>query len=420
MSEVLIQFGCWNNTNPEEGKTVGGLQSVMEAIKIYARKKHPRFLIVSGDNYYPQKEKSADGTTLNIMVYPNKLREGFDLLPRELQIYMMLGNHDLETNNSEKNSLKIVDSPNEIRDENKTCEILQMEKANIRGKRNIEFSFFNSKMLSHGTLVLMIDTSIYDIKDSEKYLPCYQDFFDNEIVTIASLREYQKEQIKSVLRKNTGTIKNIILVGHHPILYLKNKDKDKTKKEKPEKDKSEKPEKDKSEKPEKDNSEKPEKEKPDPIRTDIDIKSLLEEIYIPNVKYYHLCSDLHLYQKGLLTLDFGEGKVMEIQQHIVGTGGTKLDKIFQVDKLKEYLENNPVSIKNGIQYVFEEEKAQYGFLECVNTASGPKFTFLNAETVINSKKVEDKYSKFFGIKGGKKSKKLNKKLKNKSNKKRTV
>jgi hypothetical protein len=40
--------------------------------------------------------------------------------------------------------------------------------------------------------------------------------------------------------------------------------------------------------------------------------------------------------------------------------------------------------------------------------------------VINSKKVEDKYSKFFGIKGGKKSKKLNKKLKNKSNKKRTV
>ena len=125
MSEILIQFGCWNNKNTENGKTVGGLQIVMEAIKKYARKQKPKFLIVSGDNYYPQKEKSKDGTTLGEMVYPAKLQAGFDLLPSELQIYMMLGNHDLETN-LKKNSLKIVDPPNETRDEN-NCEILQME-----------------------------------------------------------------------------------------------------------------------------------------------------------------------------------------------------------------------------------------------------------------------------------------------------
>ena len=72
MSEILIQFGCWNNKNTENGKTVGGLQIVMEAIKKYARKQKPKFLIVSGDNYYPQKEKSKDGTTLGEMVYPDE------------------------------------------------------------------------------------------------------------------------------------------------------------------------------------------------------------------------------------------------------------------------------------------------------------------------------------------------------------
>jgi hypothetical protein len=77
--------------------------------------------------------------------------------------------------------------------------------------------------------------------------------------------------------------------------------------------------------------------------------------------------------------------------------------------------NHQVSIENGIQYVFEEEKAQYGFLECVNTASGPSFTFINAEQRYNNM-----YRNFFGIRGGKKTKKQNKKRKNKSNKKLTV
>ena len=436
MSEIIIQFGCWNNKNTENGKTVGGLQIVMEAIKKYARKKHPRFLIVSGDNYYPHKEISADGNKTGKMVYPAKLNAGFDLLPRDLQIYMMLGNHDLETN-LEKRALQIVDPPNETRDEN-NCEILQMEKANIRGKRNIEFSFFNSKMLKHGTLVLMIDTSIYE-DDSKSYLRCYKEFFKNDTeidqpINIASLRQHQRKKIKNVLENYKGNIKNIILVGHHPIMYLKykeNKDEkkdkpgksekeDKTKTEKSEKEKSEKEDKSEKGKSEKDKSEKKPKEKGIIIRDDINIKSLLEEIYIPDVDYHYLCSDSHLYQKGLLTLNFGEGKIMEIQQYIVGTGGTKLDDSIPVEELNKYIEANPVSIKNGIQYVFEEEKAQYGFLECVNTASGPSFTFINAEDTSISLKETLLTSGNFQMFGGKKTKKQNKKRKNKSNKKLTV
>jgi hypothetical protein len=127
-----------------------------------------------------------------------------------------------------------------------------------------------------------------------------------------------------------------------------------------------------------------------------------------------------LYQKGLLTFNFGEGKIMEIQQYIVGTGGTKLDNEIPVEELNKYIEANPVSIKNGIQYVFEEEKAQYGFLECVNTASGPSFTFINAEDTSISLKETLLTSGNFQMFGGKKTKKQNKKRKNKSNKKLTV
>ena len=52
----------------------------------------------------------------------------------------------------------------------------------------------------------------------------------------------------------------------------------------------------------------------------------LEEHYdiVPNADFYYLCADLHLYQKGEVAVDMGDA-VMNIEQHIVGTGGTKLD-----------------------------------------------------------------------------------------------
>jgi len=240
MSERFVQFGCWNNMNTEDGTTVGGLQSVMEAIKIYASKNKPDFLIVSGDNYYPQKKINEDGQKTGKIVCPAKLNAGLNLLPDDLKIHMMLGNHDLETNLS-KTALKIVDPPNGERDEN-NCEILQMEKNNVKEKQNITFSFFYYKMLEHGTLVLMIDTSIYE-NDSKSYLKCYKEFFKNDTeidlpIKISSLKEYQRQKIKNVLEQYKYKIKKIIFVGHHPILYIKYKEeKNKTQKYNSKKDK---------------------------------------------------------------------------------------------------------------------------------------------------------------------------------------
>ena len=58
---------------------------------------------------------------------------------------------------------------------------------------------------------------------------------------------------------------------------------------------------------------------------------------------------------------------MEIQQYIVGTGGTKLDPPLPL----EYTET--VKEEDGITYILEDEKAQCGFLECVIDENGPIF-----------------------------------------------
>lgn len=134
MDERFIQFGCWNNLNDDN---LGNLAKTMSFLKEYINRQHPKpkFVAVSGDNYYPKKEKSGETKVENI--YPEKLEEGFDLLPSNLPIHMILGNHDLQTNKEKSKSLKIVEDP--VRDENGACEILQMEKTNI--KANIDFSF---------------------------------------------------------------------------------------------------------------------------------------------------------------------------------------------------------------------------------------------------------------------------------------
>ncbi len=92
----FIHFGCWNNLNK------GCLEKVMQLLK--NRLKHkPKidFLTIAGDNYYPKKEKV--GNKKNKIIIPSLLEEGFAHLPKEIPIYMILGNHDLETNTGGNN-----------------------------------------------------------------------------------------------------------------------------------------------------------------------------------------------------------------------------------------------------------------------------------------------------------------------------
>jgi predicted MPP superfamily phosphohydrolase len=115
MSESVrfLQFGCWNNLNftkTKQGTTipVGNSTKVMELVKSKISEDPPKFIIVSGDNYYPDKNKSeADPKVKTKDIFPDKLRQGLMSLPEIIPIYMILGNHDLETNT--KKNLFIVE-----------------------------------------------------------------------------------------------------------------------------------------------------------------------------------------------------------------------------------------------------------------------------------------------------------------------
>ena len=374
----FVQFGCWNNINDK-----WCLEKVMNKLNEYVDSNPPNFILVTGDNYYPQKEKIMEGEIMegeimegekikgekikgekmdkkekdksvvekNKIIILNDINYGFELMPKHIPIYTILGNHDLET---DKPNLFVADSINPDaarRLENTQCEILQKEMETIKNlssnNYNISYDFFKSIKLANNTLLLMMDTSIYEkFNDSNKYLHCYQIFSNlnpnllpspsNEI-TIDTLRAYQLTKIQEAI--NTGNYSNIIMAGHHPIQQLKLK------------------------------------KGKNIVFTDItDFQFVLKEIYnlTPTSNFYYLCSDLHLYQEGTIRLPV-DTNIMTIKQYIVGTGGTELDPL----PLTEL--NNNYDIYNVITSKFE-----CGFLECDVSSGEPRFTFITAAAPISN------------------------------------
>jgi predicted MPP superfamily phosphohydrolase len=342
--DKFIHFGCWNNTNisikKDKKKPVGCLKEVMNMLSGYLEKnkldgKPPNFMVIAGDNYYPDKYKKSDETKVKI-IYPDKLREGFDILPNNLPIHMILGNHDLETN-GKKSSLFINDE-NTV--ERSDCAIINIEKEILQSKPNISYNLFEFKRLKNDTLLLMVDTSMYS-DDVNKFLPCYNIFLGRTFETSEELMDYQNSNIYEAIT-NFGHINNIIIIGHHPIIGLKFKDFDEK------------------------------KQFPAHIELLNDIikfNEVLKKIYElaggNSVEYYYLCADLHMYQKGKIELEIGDA-IMKINQYIVGTGGTKLD-----DMIPDSMD---IPTRPGIRYIMEEVSYDCGFLECKIEEEGLIFT----------------------------------------------
>ncbi len=387
----FIQVGCWNNLNKNNEE--GCIKTVMKLIKSHIEDdvKKTDFIVLSGDNYYPKKI-NKDGEKKKIIIKEN-LENGFKLLPDKLPIYMIIGNHDLETNkDNEELFVKTGEEEEEEAKEEveKDCKIIDLEFESM--KKNVEYNFFKDIMLKNGTLLLMIDTSIYE-EDSEKYLPCYKKFFekrgvnidnyDVSILDVSILRKYQENLITSIIKKysvqdNTlnNTLNNIIIIGHHPIIYLRNKD--------------------------------------NKIKTlsyiQKNFSPVLQNIYqtVNNtkVKYYYLCSDLHLYQHGTITIN----EKMVIEQYIVGTGGAELDDPLlrpDSDKNKKNLLNYERYISD-MKYIVHEDIQACGFLVCdiLDEEVPPTFT-----PILFYKKVNK-------VNGGRKRRRMTKRKKLTKRKKR--
>ena len=394
------QFGCWNNLNIDKnGNSVGRMKYVIDYIK-ETETEAPDFLIISGDNYYPgktkakkeekekekkekdkekkekdkekkekkdKKDKDKDDTTTKIKtIFKDKLIEGLQYLPENIPIKMLLGNHDLETNNTNnKNNLFIATSASEeVETENGECEIIKLELEALKNKTNVDYFFFKSEQLINNTLLLMIDTSIYEV-DAEAidYLPCYNIFLEakekmSSFENIKHLRDYQLEKIIDAIKKDNKSIKHLIIVGHHPIYQLKNKT----------------------------SGDPPVDNVTDKSDISVDFTPVLKTIFEKlgsTTMYHYLCSDLHLYQKGSITMNFKDTfkdtNPMIINQYIVGSGGTELDPRVPPELVEP--DKTYTSKDGSITYIFEDEKREYGFLECIiEKDTAPRFKFMPLET----------------------------------------
>ena len=362
--ENFIHFGCWNNLNKK-----GNLKPVMD--KLQSRLNNPDlpqidFISVAGDNYYPDKLKSKKKTDgKKKIIKPDLLEMGFNMLPSDPDIYMILGNHDLETNtNPKKPTLFIRDENNAEDNAEDNCKILTMEQE-LSKLTNIKFVLYKDLMLSNGTLILMIDTSMYTM-DGKKYLKCYNMFLGTDY-DLSQLQKFQNSWILSTIEKYKDDIQNLVIIGHHPITGIKFKD---------------------------------DKEKHlNDIPFFIDILQEIYKLLSNTVYYYFLCADLHIYQKGYVYIELDREhsdslntelettpEYMMIEQHIVGTGGTDLD-----DDLPNNVVNN---FENDIiSYMLDASIHSNGFLECNIYDEVLDFVFHSADKPKAGKEIKNKTKK---------------------------
>ena len=346
MDYKFVHFGCWNNLNKENN-----VERVVQKINKKSRRKLD-FLVVAGDNYYPNK-LVTESKKVKIINKENLLR-GFKILPKDVEINMILGNHDLETNVSQSEpDLFIEDTTNPEKD----CFILETEKEEAKENEKINFKIWDKKVLG-STLLLMIDTSMYtDDKDVDDYMPCYRKHFDVTLTKEALLSEQQKFIVNSIA-KHPSIITDLIIIGHHPIIAVKSKAPKKKKDKESKKSTTE--------------------ENKLHVLNDIpNFRTVLKDIKdavdtknkdtITNTSYHYLCADLHLYQEGVVTIDG-----MEINQYIVGTGGAELDDEIPDDWMKHHE-------KNGVTYDIKKNQRNFGYLECENKSSKWNFKFVSVE-----------------------------------------
>ena len=363
----FINFGCWNkiNNNP-------GLFNVVKSIK---KEKNIDFFIINGDNYYQKKDKSNKDKSnkekskkekSTKVIVKEDLINGFKLLDfakknendneKHKELYLLLGNHDIELINER-------------------CDTTILQKDFVTNNKNYHFPNNLTMFKEIGkTLIIMIDTNIYDNEDPT----CYKDIFDDEqLIQIVENKDIPIEEKNHVLKKyqynlihdffNTGKkYKNIIVCGHHPIYGIKIKE--------------------------------------IKIKENLEEKKIIKEQLLHNDIYniffeikehakifYYLCSDIHNYQEGIVTIKNKTMEInntMEINQYIVGTGGADLD-IIDNSVLGEY---DYETDNFELNYKMNKYECKYGYI-VVNIKDDNITVKSKMINIHNISKKKSKYNK---------------------------
>ena len=398
----FIHFGCWGNLNDkvkfknENTETIDRgskplekypIHHVVEAIQKDIDRRKINFVSVAGDNYYPTKVMKDEEKIKQVNVTKvNTLMDQLEKLYKNLYktIYLLYGNHEM--------SDKAIYIDEDLSTPQRPCVALSKQLERLRKihetnpKMNVQ-AFMDTMHvgLNSHTIVIMLDTTIYDdvkvkkkdkkdkgdntkdkeTKDKPKEkdnIHCYKDFeilyktyMENEFngeVTNKHLRLIQLMQVVGILNANPNK-KNIVFVGHHPIISFKQKKKE-----------------------DKETGEK--KMVVDPAnnknlqlffrRLNIILNQRLAS---DSTRLHYLCADTHLYEKSLITLhprkelNDAPRKRIKIHQYIIGTGGTELDIQSSIEDIKKYISKKSDDFENIDYTINAKERFDncYGYLK---------------------------------------------------------
>jgi hypothetical protein len=359
----FIHFGCWNHSGCDAGSDVDvkptdtALTRVMKQIKknITSSKFQPEFMIIAGDNYYPIIKKDKVTKVKTKLLDEDDLLSGFECLPKGLKKYLLLGNHDLEKLSNR------APAPSASASAPSACQILDMQKeleaepTNNFEMDDLKSPFIMNTKLSDSTIIIMLDTSMYSNEDKslKKVEHCYQRLFELHGLdnpngdTIKNVRELQKKRVEAFVDTlDEGRLKNIIVIGHHPLVCFKTDEvKDtvtgvKTK------------------------------------ETETLVMNELNHIYFNSIysklkknkriNYFYLCADLHQYQEGDIHMANSTDEVL-VKQYVAGTGGSQLEDLdVDLSLLKPGQEITKLDTLT-LAYTNVYNKATYGFLDCLLT-----------------------------------------------------
>jgi hypothetical protein len=369
----FIHFGCWNKGGCQLDPEFNDLSSVMNQLRLATTNYPTDFVLVAGDNYYPESRKNALNNKEKKIITED-LVTGLNCLPKNVPVHIILGNHDIEERVGVDEFLEINTN------ESQKCYILDVEKDFASRNPNMTFNLWNNLVFNEKTLVIMIDSTIYDVDvtdDPETSLLCYKHYYEtsgilseSDVFNLERIKNDQRFYVEGVMSRMSDAIENIVIVAHHPITGYKTK-----------------------------------KKGTDLMQfTAHGLSTLIyNSIYrrIPEerrrrINFYHLCADLHQYQIGTITIN-GD---MTIKQYITGTGGTTLDPTPEMtpDKNEIIYVPNPHNESETIQirYNMNTEQVQFagaihGFLECYSSERGLVFSFV---TKNGERLTESEYSHF--------------------------
>lgn len=408
----FIHYGCWGEPchrktgeqKDGEPKVKNEYDRIIQQIMQDSHK--PSFISIAGDNYYPEKIKGGPEGNSTKRVLIEELKKAFKSLEKykDVPVNIIYGNHDIPIDAHEFYEgidcqyKEGTQKEKEDTDGNncylKILENTEVKKLKNSDNINIGFQHFIKDKIKD-TCVCMIDTTMY--MDSEFNKHCYTEDINtsrtNQLnYTLAAIGEQNTKE---------NNPKNIVIVGHHPFISFKKK----IKKEKEERDET------------------------DISRSFFEFFKSLYEIYGESKNYYYLCADVHLYQKGTIelkiVLDDGTTETMKIEQYVVGTGGTELDKVYTHDdsitdnrissvsepiKLKKNFGSEITSIPDVTYTVHkpEDQIEKHGYLKVTEPTSEK-----------GSLQFEFEFIPLVGAQGGGKRRKSKKKQRKKSKRRKT-